>query len=773
MPLRASLNATVTKLSGGPSATFVSPWFNNGQNTFPAQQQGPSGGVQIDGTVTWGVSPNISGGIPTLQTARVDKNVPGVAANLPSMATFNHSPAFCADGASIGFQGSLPIVSPDLPGGYSGINTASHFYWGFTDDPWYGTVNGGTLTDAAFNSQGFVSQPIFYGNVTINARADFVSRELYRGTGDGGHTPTIAQHVGLFIEPYAAATQNIGVWIDDNTTGVEPGASSTWGIYNRRSQYTGGDVQVQGTVTIRPAAATYTASQVDYGNGGGTATFSTTASMQHFFMEDKGTDLWSVAPNAIGQYIGVYIHPTIINASSLSADFGSISAVSVAPTITVDTATGRALTALVAFTSASTVSRANLGTITSGITQGYSDKLTLNAPGSTITTNTSFKSDLTVTAGTISTRYGVQVNDATNSGTITSQVGLYVASLTAGGTNHGIQNLSDTVLGSSGQLIIDTSGNINAAAGLALQATAFGTKTSNFEICDVAVGTTMTINASALIYRGINLSPTITWQTGPGVTGVNTGLNINTTYQGNTGATDTFANGIISGINIADVLKTQDTNSRTLLLYNTITAGGSFSVAGSGSLIVSTYNQFSAGTLTVPANATVTQMTGLQIGGPTTSASGTVSTFTGVNVVNPASQSGTLTTLVGVDIAQLTRGGTTNIGFRCAGSMVYTPTVVTVSGNAGTVPVTVSHAKCTASSASATTITLATTNAVDGQELLVRYFDSTAASQTVTFTNSETGKAGAPPASLGSTTIPSTYRFIFNSGTSKWTYTGN
>ncbi len=192
----------------------------------------------------------------------------------------------------------------------------------------------------------------------------------------------------------------------------------------------------------------------------------------------------------------------------------------------------------------------------------------------------------------------------------------------------------------------------------------------------------------------------------------------------------------------------------------TITAGASVSFSSSP-----TYNIINAGVQSGGTHSAFKSNFVVNTGA-------TVTSRTGV-LVAEATGTGTLTNQFGIDIGALAFAGTSNVGIRCTPAIVYPPTVCTCTSNAATVTVNLAHAKVTNSSAATCTITLNTTGALDGQELLVRYFDSTAASQTVTFTNSETGKAGAPPASLGSTSIPSTYRFIYNSGTSKWTYTGN
>ncbi len=102
--------------------------------------------------------------------------------------------------------------------------------------------------------------------------------------------------------------------------------------------------------------------------------------------------------------------------------------------------------------------------------------------------------------------------------------------------------------------------------------------------------------------------------------------------------------------------------------------------------------------------------------------------------------------------------------------VIETPQTVTVSSNAGTCDVTHGIQNFTNSSASAMTITLTTTSAVDGQKKIVRIFDASGVAKAITWVNTENSAGVTAPAnSAGSTTIPLSVGFIYNSGTSKWT----
>lgn len=96
--------------------------------------------------------------------------------------------------------------------------------------------------------------------------------------------------------------------------------------------------------------------------------------------------------------------------------------------------------------------------------------------------------------------------------------------------------------------------------------------------------------------------------------------------------------------------------------------------------------------------------------------------------------------------------------------------VVTVSSNAGTVPITSKYNTFTNSSAAGMTITLTTTSAVQDQTLIVDIYDFSNVAQNITFVNTENSKNVSVPAqSAGSTTIPLRVGFMFNATTTKYT----
>jgi hypothetical protein len=93
---------------------------------------------------------------------------------------------------------------------------------------------------------------------------------------------------------------------------------------------------------------------------------------------------------------------------------------------------------------------------------------------------------------------------------------------------------------------------------------------------------------------------------------------------------------------------------------------------------------------------------------------------------------------------------------------------LTVSAGAVTVPVTYRSFAITNNAASSVTITMTTSGAVDGQSVIVRFYDYSAVAQTLSWVNTENSTSLAPTTSNGSTTLPLTVGFIFNGKTSAW-----
>jgi len=93
---------------------------------------------------------------------------------------------------------------------------------------------------------------------------------------------------------------------------------------------------------------------------------------------------------------------------------------------------------------------------------------------------------------------------------------------------------------------------------------------------------------------------------------------------------------------------------------------------------------------------------------------------------------------------------------------------VTVTTNAGTCSVSYMVNTFTNSSSATMAITIPTSGATNGQIMIVRVYDFAGTSETIGWTNTENSTVSVPTTSNGSTTLPKTVTFMYNSATSKW-----
>lgn len=204
--------------------------------------------------------------------------------------------------------------------------------------------------------------------------------------------------------------------------------------------------------------------------------------------------------------------------------------------------------------------------------------------------------------------------------------------------------------------------------------------------------------------------------------------------------------------------------------------------AGSGTVTavsIATANGFSGSSsggatpaLTIVAGAiTPTTVNGLTIS--TTTGTFTLTNAKTLAVTNTLTLSGTDSTVMTFPTTTATiartDAGQTFTGLQTYSNAVnYTNNAIAASGNAATVPITARIHTVTNNSAATLTITLTTTSAVDGQLQMVRILDASAVAQTITWVNTEDSTVAAPTTSNGSTTLPLTVGFQYNSATSKW-----
>ncbi len=206
----------------------------------------------------------------------------------------------------------------------------------------------------------------------------------------------------------------------------------------------------------------------------------------------------------------------------------------------------------------------------------------------------------------------------------------------------------------------------------------------------------------------------------------------------------------------------------TKVLYDNAGVLGEYTVSGSGNVAMTTSPVFTTPSLGV---ATATSLNGNTFTTGTYTLTGTAGKT--LNFTNTLTLSGTdsttmtfpstTATIARTDAAQTFTGTQTY-----SNAVIYTNNAIAASANAATVPITARLNTVTNNSAATLTITMTTTSAVDGQLTIVRVLDFSAAAQTITWVNTENSTVTAPTTSNGSTTLPLTVGFQYNSATSKW-----
>lgn len=195
------------------------------------------------------------------------------------------------------------------------------------------------------------------------------------------------------------------------------------------------------------------------------------------------------------------------------------------------------------------------------------------------------------------------------------------------------------------------------------------------------------------------------------------------------------------------------TSGKSLSVSNTLTLAGTDATT-------MTFPTTSATIARTDAANTFTGVQSMTSPDITTSLTTPSSTFSLVNTTaTTVNFAGAATTMaVGASTALIT----------VAGNIIHSSSALTATANAATVPITHRLTTVTNSSAATLTITITTTSAVDGQLLMVRILDFSAATQTITWVNTENSTVSAPTTSNGSTTLPLTVGFQYNNATSKW-----
>jgi len=315
---------------------------------------------------------------------------------------------------------------------------------------------------------------------------------------------------------------------------------------------------------------------------------------------------------------------------------------------------------------------------------------------------------------------------------------------------------------------VDASGNILAAASITSQ----GNLT-------LGASATISVSSGTLQVNGLNLGGAQILNVGNG-TGGTDAINYAQITSGDLG----FVSGnlVVQSIEPANVSAKTGTgnlvfNSSPSLTGPTITAGG---------LTVDTSSAFLDTSVATSGTANTFQTSTVLTGINTLFTDGSITSGQVVKITSSSLTSGNLLDMVhsasaatgnAIVLNMATAGGSftgspfvyqkgsTSVAILTnLGAWRYVSQTITVSANAGTGFSSAGLQTFTNSSAATMTITLPTGGG-DGTVTIVRVLDFSAASQTITWVNTE----GSPPTtSNGSTTVALHVAFMYNSGTSKW-----
>lgn len=349
--------------------------------------------------------------------------------------------------------------------------------------------------------------------------------------------------------------------------------------------------------------------------------------------------------------------------------------------------------------------------------------------------------------------------------------------------------------------VVTSVGNATAIADAALSIA----KTSGLQAALDSKGAGTVTSTSVTTANGVSGS-VATATTTPAIT-LTLGAITPTTVNGNTFTTGTgtltLGAGKTTTFDHTSTFTTTDaqtytfpTTSATLARTD---AGQTFTGTNAFGVITATSlngNTFTTGTYTLTGQAgkTLTFNGSITLTGtdaqtytfPTTSATiartDAANTFTGASTATSwvfttpllgTPTSGVLTNCTGLPAASVVAGSLGAGAFTISSQLtalqvITTANAITASGNAATIPITSRHNIVTNNSAATLTITLTTASAVNMQTVIVQVLDFSAAAQTITWVNTENSTVTAPVTSNGSTTLPLTVGFIYNSATSKW-----
>ena len=480
--------------------------------------------------------------------------------------------------------------------------------------------------------------------------------------------------------------------------------------------------------------ATTTANQLLYSSSTSVVGEITTANSSVLVTNGSGAPSWSTTLPAHTVTTSVTV-PLIIGGSGTT---GTI--------LTLQTTSGTGTTDTIAFTGGTNggTTFATLAAAGLRITSAGSSAFAVGRQGGT--TGPAFSVD----ASTGSQTAGLKVTGAALNGTVAIAV-----TDTSGATNLTIDALSTGTIGigtvSTGVVTITSGGTAPQGTGAYVRATSPSLTTPAL---GVATATSLAINGATIGSNGLAVTGTVA-------------ISSTVTSAAHT-ITSASANALAVGLagtsNPAFNVDASTATSATGLNVKSAAAAGGLAVAviSSGTDENLTINAKGAGTIGIGTIST--GVVTITSGGTAPQGTGAYVRATSPTLTTPALGVATATS-VAIGGAALGSGPST---LSITGAVLYTNTAVTVTSNAGTVPVTGRLFTFTNSSAGTMAITLTTTNAVDGQMTIVRIYDFSAVAQTIGWTNTENSTATVPTTSNGSTTLPLTVGFMYNSATSKW-----